>query len=372
MICIKCKKEIPEGSLFCMFCGANQSQPAKKKKTKRSNGEGTVFRRPGRKGWYARITIGYEETDDHKRIQKYRTVGSFRTETEAKAYCVTMKQQQEGPRKVPDLYHYWQQYSEHELADLSHDKILAYRKAWERLSELHHKKIDKILTADMQRIVSDKAKTYYPARDMKTLLTQLFKFAAAEGFVSKDPPTLIKLPKLEEKAREPFSDLEQAALWKAWEGGCKSAAIPLVMIYTGMMPGELMGLKVSMIDFSSSTIIGAGKKTEVRKKAAVYLPDTIIPVLQVCIDGLQPTANVFPRSEQHFYNVYYEALDAAGTRRLTPYSCRHTTATALAITEGIAPQTIKQVMRWTTTRMLDRYAHPTDSDALAAVNAIKR
>ena len=57
-------------------------------------------------------------------------------------------------------------------------------------------------------------------------------------------------------------------------------------------------------------------------------------------------------------------------RHLAPYSCRHTTATALAITEGIAPQTIKKVMRWSTTRMLDRYAHPTQNDALAAVDTI--
>ena len=56
---------------------------------------------------------------------------------------------------------------------------------------------------------------------------------------------------------------------------------------------------------------------------------------------------------------------------LTPYSCRHTTATALAINENIAPQTVQKVMRWANTRMLDRYAHPETSDTLAAVNTMK-
>lgn len=64
-------------------------------------------------------------------------------------------------------------------------------------------------------------------------------------------------------------------------------------------------------------------------------------------------------------------IQAAGCRPLSPYSCRHTTATALAITENIAPQTVKRVMRWSNSRMLDRYAHPDNADALAAVNAIK-
>ena len=45
-------------------------------------------------------------------------------------------------------------------------------------------------------------------------------------------------------------------------------------------------------------------------------------------------------------------------------------ATASAITEGIAPQTIKKVMRWSTTRMLDRYAHPDQADVRAAIDTI--
>ena len=69
---------------------------------------------------------------------------------------------------------------------------------------------------------------------------------------------------------------------------------------------------------------------------------------------------------------YYAVLEAAKCRRLEPYSCRHTTATALAISEGIAPQTIKKVMRWSTTKMLDRYTHPDDQEAIEAVNRLSR
>ncbi len=78
----------------------------------------------------------------------------------------------------------------------------------------------------------------------------------------------------------------------------------------------------------------------------------------------------WPSHKKEFYDRYYAALEAAGTRRLSPYSCRHTTATALAITAGIAPQTVKNVMRWANTKMLDRYAHPDQEDALAAVDKI--
>ena len=99
----------------------------------------------------------------------------------------------------------------------------------------------------------------------------------------------------------------------------------------------------------------------------------IIPVLEEMI-ATAPQRRLkqpFPRSEQKFYKDYYKALEVAKTRKLPPYSCRHTTATALAVTEGIAPQTVKKIMRWSTTRMLDRYAHPDDKDARTAVNMIK-
>ena len=224
----------------------------------------------------------------------------------------------------------------------------------------------------MQEVVDRATSTYYPAKDMRTVMINLYKIIGAEGHASKDVPTFIRLPELEEAEQTPFSEPEQAALWKAWESGCIEAGIPLTMIYTGMMPAELMGLTTDMIDLEGRRIVGAGHKTKVRKAATVYLPDAIIPVLEemIATAPLRRLKQPFPRSEQKFYRDYYTALSTAKIRKLTPYSCRHTTATALAVTEGIAPQTVKKIMRWSTTRMLDRYAHPDDQTARDAVNTI--
>lgn len=112
-------------------------------------------------------------------------------------------------------------------------------------------------------------------------------------------------------------------------------------------------------------------KTKVRKASPIVLADSILPVVESLIANAQKSGKIFKGKKAPFYDRYYEALQAAGCRPLSPYSCRHTTATALAITENIAPQTVKRVMRWSNSRMLDRYAHPDNADALAAVNAIK-
>ena len=100
--------------------------------------------------------------------------------------------------------------------------------------------------------------------------------------------------------------------------------------------------------------------------------EPVIPVLEDLVAHARPSGRLFTASEDKWREDYYAALEAAKCRRLSPYSCRHTTATALAITEGIAPQTIKKVMRWSTTKMLDRYVHPDTVDTQAAVDTIGR
>ena len=114
-------------------------------------------------------------------------------------------------------------------------------------------------------------------------------------------------------------------------------------------------------------ITGAGMKTKIRRESPIYIPTAIVPVLSTLIDR-STDGYLAPRHEKAFYPAYYAALEAAGCRRLEPYCCRHTTATALAINRQIAPQTVQRIMRWSSTRMLDRYAHPDDADIMTALN----
>lgn len=336
----------------------------------RGNGQGTAFRR-GR-GWQARVVVGWKLIGDpqHK-CPIYKTKDGFKTKREALEYCQLLKAQAIGEkREAPTLQSYWNIYSGKEIERLSDSKQTAYQIAWNKLSSLHLRRVDTLTVADLRGVVEEKASTYYPARDMKVLLGHLFDLAGADGWVNRDLPDYIILPPMNEKERQPFSATEQAALWKAYENGCKEAAIPLIMIYTGLMTGEMRRLTVDMIDFKGRQINGVGLKTAVRKASAVYLCSDIIPVLQDAAAG--KTGLLYDCSENAFYEQYYAALAAAGCRKLTPYSCRHTTATALAINENIAPQTVKKIMRWSTTRMLDRYAHPDASDVGEAIETLKK
>lgn len=334
----------------------------------RGNGQGTAYRRNG--SWTAQVVIGWKMGKNNQPIPIKRTKGGFKTKREALAYCPELLKAPAAKKIAPRLSHYAELYFAGEYDKLSRSKQTAYNIAWKRLTPLHDYPVDQLTVALLRQTVNDAAATYYPARDCKVLLSHLFKLAGADGWVSKDLPSYIILPELNEKARCPFSPEEQAALWRLYEAGNRDAALPLLMIYTGMMPGEVMRMTPDMIHLEDHQIIGAGLKTKVRQESPVWLPDAVIPILEAAI--ADPGHPLWIQTEKGFYPHYYAALEAAGTRRLEPYSCRHTTATALTITENIAPQTVQRIMRWTTTRMLDRYAHPDDSAVLSAVNAIGR
>ena len=322
--------------------------------------------------------VGYRELPDdlldpankRQRIPIKKTKGGFATKAEALAYIPTLKALK--PDAAPTLQYYWNNYEKNEYTALSASKQTAYSIAWNKLDKLHQIPVDQLTVVVLRDTVSAECATYYTAKDCRTVLTTLFRMAAADGYANKDLPSFIQLPKLTEKEREPFNDVEQAALWKLYESGDLRAAVPLLMIYTGMMPGECFDLRVDQIHLEDRQIVGAGKKTTVRKQTPVTIAAMIIPVLEDLIAHARPSGRLFTASEDQWRKDYYDALEAAKCRKLQPYSCRHTTATALAITEGIAPQTIKKVMRWSTTRMLDRYAHPNMEDTKAAVDAIGR
>ena len=378
MNCPKCHKAAPPEAVFCAYCGRKLA-PSPRKPKRSPNGTGSAYKRGA--GWVAQAVVGYRELPDdlmdpanaRQRVPIKRTKGGFPTKAAALAYVPTLKA---GgvlrPASAPTLKYYWDNYKKNEYTKLSGSKQTAYLIAWNRLSKIQDVQIDQLTVADLRDTVAAECSTYYTAKDCRTVLTNLFRTASADGWANKDLPSFIQLPAIKEREREPFNDLEQKALWKLYESGDIRAAVPLLMIYTGLMPAECFGLRVDMIDLPNRQIVGAGKKTKIRRETPVTIAATIIPILEDLIQHARPSGRLFGASEDKWREDYYAALEAAKCRRLTPYSCRHTTATALAITEGVAPQTIKKVMRWSTTKMLDRYVHPDTVDTQAAVDTIGR
>lgn len=331
----------------------------------RGNGQGSVYKRG--KTWVAQVVIGWNGASPVKRRK-----GGFEAKRDAINYLSTLREQIDPIKKPLKLIDYWNQYQKNDFLLLSKSKQTSYRVAWKKLTPLYYRTINKISVQELRDTVNQSCPTHYTAKDCRDLLTNIYRVAAADGCADRELPSYIILPDLDESERVPFTVDEQVALWKLYESGDMDAAIPLLMIYTGAMPGEVRDTKVENIDLENHRITGVGLKTRTRKASPIILSDTIIPVVESLIANAQPSGFLWKRIKKEWYDRYYAALEKAGCRKLTPYSCRHTTATALAINENIAPTTVQKIMRWSSLNMLNTYAHPGISDLVEAANTIKK
>ncbi len=364
MKCCKCRKEIPNESKFCLKCGAKQK--ISQSRHTRGNGQGTAIKRGST--WTAVWTVEvYPDTKERKIHQKRRWKGGFKTKTAALAYAANPIQEE---KESPTLRTYYTGWEKSDMCDLSRSKQTAFKIAWSKMNELAGKRMDELTINQIQSCVSRNAPTYYPAKDMKTLLSHLYRRAVAEGTARTNLAEFIRLPPLEEKELQPFTEIELHKLWTAYGTGDRMIGFVLLMIYTGMMPGELLKFKGDMVDWTAHEIRGCGLKTKKRKETPIVFPDLLEPVLRNLIESSKSHSDyVVGLNKDKFYSEYHASLQRAGVRDLPPYSCRHTTATALAL-GNIAPSVIQEVMRHTKFSTTQRYIHPDSASALAAVNAL--
>lgn len=365
MKCRKCRAEIPDESKYCLRCGAKQERSGKGKT--RGNGQGCAVKRGNT--WSAVWTTGYYVTEDGKSHQTRKWKGGFKAKRDALAFAASPVP---DAKKAPTLRNYWSGWEQAELQDLSKSKQTAFRIAWNKLAALADIEMDKLTIDTLQGCIDAKAQTYYPAKDMKTILSHLFKRAVAEGNARTNLADFIRLPPLEEKEMQPFSEDDLKKLWAAYGGGDRFIGFILLMVYSGMMPGELLALKPEMIDWEKNEIRGCGLKTKKRKETPIVFPDMISPVLSDLAENSKSRAGyLVGMNRDNFYSEYHAALQRARVTDLPPYSCRHTTATALAL-GNIAPSVIQEVMRHTKFSTTQRYIHPDTKSAHGAINTLRK
>lgn len=370
MFCIKCDVEIQDNYIYCPWCGKKQvvSQTATKRH-RRSNGEGSVYKRGDT--WQAEVIVGKNE--EGKPVHRYK--GGFKTKREAIEYIPTLRESEpQRSSRARTLAYYYESLDKTDLSKLSKSKKKAYHAAWSKMESVHNQPIKAFTVVQLRDLVADEAPTFYPARDMKTLFSKIFALAIADQQITVNPADYITLPTLNESERQPWSSEELQIIWSAYEAEDRIAAYLLLMIYTGMMPGELNSCTRSMINIEDRRIVGAGLKTDVRKETPIVIAEFLVPVIERILGYTpnEPTQRVLYTDRWSFYDAYHNFTAKYGIRDLPMYSCRHTTATALALGTNVAPSIIQKIMRHARFTTTQRYIHPDTSDALAGINQLSR
>lgn len=371
MICRKCSRDLPADAVFCCYCGVKQV--AERKNKSKGNGLGSVYRRTDRDCWCVAVTTGFRIVDGKPR-QKRSVKSGFKTKKAAVEYLsgVITAGEIRHTKSIPTVADLYQQFVDSPGKKPGASTMTSYKTAFtKRINPAFGDlEIDVVTLKHMEEAIS--GLTYDPAKDVKDLMSKLFQRAIADGFVQVNPTTLLTLPEKASTEIPAWLPAEIESLWSAYGHGNRIAAACLLMIYTGMMPGELFQLKMDMIRWEDRTIVGCGLKTKERKERAIVLSASILPVLKDLCDT-SPTRKGFVLgiNRDQFYDDFKKIKKDLNIRQeVRPYSSRHSTATELELL-GVSPSVIAQVLRhknYATTAK--HYIDISDGNALAAVDKI--
>ncbi len=201
---------------------------------------------------------------------------------------------------------------------------------------MYGKKIIDITVDDMQRVIDDAVSTYYPAKDMKTILSHCFVTAIQRDFVQYNKTEYLDLPPLEKGEIERFTDEEMDLFWSDYEKNEFTGYI-LIMCYAGIRYGELANIPLENI--YEDYMIG-GIKTEAGKNREIPIADAIKDIVKRFAE--KNNRKLLEMNEDKFYASYWETIDRLGIRHLPPQTCRHTyfsMMTAAGVQIGIITKT---------------------------------
>ena len=358
MICRKCRGEIPDGSKFCMLCGAEQNPAPRRKALKRANGTGSVVKLSGhrKRPWAAKkngIYIGYFETKTAALEAVNKLAGQDITEK----YNMTFE----------TVFKEWS--AEH-YKEITASGIETYDHSFDVFKELHKRIFRNLRTADFQAVIDKhKSKSYSTISKYKQLITQMYKWSIREGIVTTNLGTYIKLKEKEKKEKEIFSD---ADIKKLRKDGSEAARIVLMLLATGMRIGELFSLPLS--DYHEKYVVGGEKSEAGRNRVIPIRPEgrehfeyfakrATGELLLSGYSGDKVPANYRRRD-------YYPLLNKLHIDRKTPHATRHTYASQ-AVKEGMRPEILQRILGhsdYSTTANV--YTHIDAETLIAAVEPV--
>ena len=239
----------------------------RRKKLKAPNGKGTInfLGDERRKPYQVIVTIGFDKYG--KQLRK--SLGTFESYEEAYDFLMNYNKDpydiDYSKLTVDDVYYRLEptlrkKYDEGKMSKSNYTNLISIYK--NQLYSIRNTRIMDIKRRDLQKLIRDNQKGHTTQGYMKTMLTNLFKYAIDELDLplSQNPAIGLEItPKLKSDMHKPFTTDEINKLWNHKDD--LIVKIILIYLYTGLRPTELVDIKIENVFTDENYMVG-GNKTE--------------------------------------------------------------------------------------------------------------
>ena len=241
------------------------------------NGFGNISRLSGkrRNPWRARKTTGWKiDEKTNKAKQLYITIGYYPTRQQAlqalSDYNTNPYDLDANKITFAEVYEKW---SEKKFTEISPSNINGYKASYKMCESIYDVKFSDLKLAHLQNVVDTSGKNYPALKKLKILFNQLFDYAVMHEIVVKDRHMVeyLNIGKEEKSDKHyRFTDEEINTLWR-WSDGNEYIQVILMLIYSGVRPGELFNTKRTSVDLESRFFtIEKGKNVNAARKVPIH------------------------------------------------------------------------------------------------------
>lgn len=372
----------------------------------RANGEGSLYQRKSDGRWVGAVIFGFDDTGRPKR----KTV-SAKTRAEARKKLNDLQSILDSGLPPPDdqltlcaFFDTW--LTQVVPLRVSPATLANYTSVFKTHIKpgLGRKRLRKLQPDDVQRFIHAKLEEGLSTRTVRLirgLLVQALDHAMRQGHVVRNAAALTDGPRQQAGGDGRSLSIEQARqLLKAAEGD-RLEALYVLMLATGMRPGEAFGLPWKNVDLNegqvvvrqalvrqpNGNVIGSGK-TDRKGWRTIQLPISVIGALTEhqarqekerieFEDAWEDHGLVFctplgrPLDPDNHRKAFAELTKRAGIGRWHPHELRHS-ATSIMLAQGVPIDVVSKILGHTSIRITaDVYGHILDQQNEIAATAME-
>ena len=228
-----------------------------------------------RNPWRVRVTKGWDMDEKTQKLKQiYATVGYYPTRQAALQaladYNTNPYDLNANKITFAEVYDKW---SEKKFDEISASNVNGYKASYKLCESIYDVKFGDLKLAHLQSVVDSSGKAYPTLKKLKILFNQLFDYAVMHEIISKDKQIVeyLNIGKEEKSTKHyRFTNSEIEALWR-WSEKNDYVQVILMLIYSGVRPGELFNTKRSSVNLEEKSFtVEKGKNENAARKVPIH------------------------------------------------------------------------------------------------------